>query len=75
MILIVAWLIANQNLKKSYSIWKVFIILVLFGIIIELLQRLLTQYRTMDWKDALANTLGLFIGLMLHNFYFKRINL
>ncbi len=65
-ILMMVWLFANENIKTPFEKWKVFLILVLFGIIIELLQGYLTNYRSMDWKDALANALGLLIGSLLY---------
>lgn len=39
-------------------------ILICFGIIIELFQKIFTTYRTFDWWDALANTLGIMIGFI-----------
>lgn len=36
-----------------------------FGIIIEVLQHTLTQYREADIKDVLANTLGAFIAVLI----------
>lgn len=36
--------------------------IILFGIIIEYLQLFLTNYRSFDWWDVLANCLGVLIG-------------
>jgi VanZ family protein len=48
---------------KSFS--GIFFLTILFGIIIEVLQESLTTYRTFDYFDMLANTLGSLTGLVI----------
>jgi glycopeptide antibiotics resistance protein len=45
--------------------------LILFGIILEVLQGALTDYRTADYKDALANTTGVLIGFFSFKVIYK----
>ncbi|PJX22684.1 hypothetical protein CAP47_06545 [Psychroflexus sp. S27] len=52
----------NISLKDFSGI---FFLTILFGIVIEVLQESLTTYRTFDYFDILANTLGSFIGLVI----------
>ena len=50
-----------QNIKGKLVLSSIIII---FGIIIEVLQLVLTNYRSFDWWDVVANTLGVCIGLI-----------
>lgn len=52
--------------KKNYlkTALLIFIVLVSFGVFLEFLQAVLTDYRTADWKDAIANTSGLLLGVV-----------
>lgn len=58
--------------KKNYikTSLLIFIVLVSFGVFLEFLQAALTDYRTADWKDAIANATGLVLGA----FSFKPIH-
>ncbi len=47
------------------SLWRILIGLVAFGSLIEFLQGL-TDYRTMEFADAVANGLGALLGLFFH---------
>lgn len=47
--------------------------LILFGIIIEILQFVLTSYRTFDLWDALANAVGIFLASLFINAMLKRL--
>ncbi|MCX7551663.1 VanZ family protein [Xanthomarina sp. F2636L] len=68
-----AWLWFNSfyfkfNLSKSKSILRSVLLSVGFGIIIEVLQLLLTTSRSFDMLDILANTLGvLFAAILINN--------
>jgi len=59
----------NKNLKVSLIFTA--ILCVLFGVLMEVLQGLLTTYRSSDWYDIVANTSGtifaLFIFLLIKN--------
>lgn len=48
----------NYNFKKTKSIKYAFVISVVFGIIIEVLQGAVTVARSFDLYDMLANTFG-----------------
>ncbi len=64
-ILILLWL-SIVNLKSKLKVFfAVFLSLTLFGIILEVLQAWITTYRTADWADVIANTVGLIIGSIL----------
>lgn len=61
-------LILNSFISKS--IWfqiKIILLVIVYGIIIEVLQELLTKTRSADLLDVLANTVGVFVGFLLFN--------
>ncbi len=51
----------SYNFRKGFV--KVSVLVVLFGILIEVLQGALTTYREPDWADIVANTIGVMIAL------------
>ena len=56
---------------------KKFLIITLcvtYGIVIEVLQTTLTNHRTGDFLDVIANTIGILLGLMIFNLIIKKIN-
>lgn len=64
----VLWYLAffyTCNLKKNKALIYAFILAVIFGIIIEILQDTMTVTRALDVYDALANTLGALIASVL----------
>ena len=65
-----AWLVSFYQQKSK----KMLIVLacVVFGIIIEVLQSALTNYRTGDYLDVFANTLGVLLALLFFNAIFKK---
>ena len=64
------WYFALRNrVQKRVFNFFVPLALIFYGIILELLQSGITTYRTGDIYDAIANTAGVVIGLVL----FKRI--
>lgn len=63
------WLSA---INKTGQIILVSIICVIYGIIIEILQMVLTNYRSGDLYDALANTSGVLIGYFLYQTLAKK---
>ncbi|MBS9774283.1 MAG: VanZ family protein [Tenacibaculum sp.] len=67
--LALAWLIALAKNKRMIIL--VVICSIIFGIIIEVLQGLLTSYRTAEWSDFLANTVGVFLGLLVFKLFSK----
>lgn len=55
--------------KKGMTIMGLFA--VIYGIVIEVLQGALTQTREADFLDALANSVGVLLGLFLINVIFS----
>lgn len=66
-----------DNRAYKSNLFKLAGAAIVFGILIEVLQGVLTSYREPDWLDALANSTGVllavFLFLILENF-FKRLN-
>ena len=69
--LTICWLFSFYKKKNL----KYFIVIgcIIYGIVIEVLQHTLTMYRTGDYKDVLANTLGIVLGLVVFNQILKKI--
>lgn len=66
------WLLTFYNYPK-----KKFLIVAccfIYGIIIEVLQSILTNHRTGDFEDGIANTIGILLGLVIYNQIIKKIN-
>lgn len=53
--------------KKSKAINLRLLLAFLYGALMEILQYLLTDYRSMEFDDVIANTIGVFIGLFFFN--------
>lgn len=49
--------------NKSYL--KIALLVIGFGMLIEVLQGALTNYRQPDWADVVANSIGVFLALSL----------
>ena len=62
------WYFALKN-KISEKVFKIFVPLglILYGIILEGLQSGLTTYRTGDIYDAIANSAGVIVALIMFN--------
>jgi VanZ family protein len=69
-ILTICWLFTFY--KKPKIKYIVVVACVFFGILIEVLQHTLTMYRTADYKDIIANTLGVLLGLVVFNQILKK---
>lgn len=67
-VLMLVWLTALHQQKIKLNKLQLFVLLVLFGIIIEVLQSVLTDYRTLDVFDVLANTIGLSLGFISYKY-------
>jgi len=69
--LCMSWLYALKN-KPSIGLTKITILflLIAYGIIIEVLQEVLTSYRQADIFDVFANTAGVFVAAFL----FKKVS-
>ena len=64
LVLFWGWMAVFRKSKTLKTAFSLFLVLLFFGIIIELLQGNLTAYRTADWKDVVANTTGLVLGFI-----------
>ena len=69
-VLALTWLLSFY--KKPSKKYIIVVCCILFGIIIEVLQSTLTIYRTGDYKDVLANSLGVLLALFIFNIFFKK---
>lgn len=56
-----AWAVMIFQSKRAW--WKSAAALVCLGISMEFAQGFLTSHRMMDWHDAMANTMGVGLGL------------
>lgn len=61
------------SFKKNINDVLIFIIVIIYGIIIEVLQSELTTYRKCEINDVLSNTFGALIGLLLLQLLNKNI--
>jgi len=53
--------------KKSKGINLRLLLAFLYGVLMELLQYLLTDYRSMEFDDVVANLIGVLTGLFFYN--------
>ena len=74
-VLALTWLlsypISRQKNKMKYAIAFG---CVFYGIIIEVLQTTLTTYRTASFLDVVANSVGVFMALLIFNSIYKKID-
>ena len=66
--LTLSWLVYfNTKYKKLKNNYLILIILILtiFGIVVEVLQRIITDYRLFDYQDMIANTIGVLFATSL----------
>ncbi len=66
--LTLSWLYA---LKEKQAVFKIVILLILYGILLEFAQDWFTQDRTKDMFDALANTIGIIVAVFVFEYLFK----
>lgn len=69
--LIWGWLLVFRNRQNIKSKLLIFICLILFGIILELLQGSMMLHRSADWKDVVANAFGLLAGLVTFKYMYQ----
>ena len=69
-VLSISWLIVFYKKKKKRL---VVVCCILLGVIIEVSQNTLTSYRTGDFYDVIANSLGVLLGLLVFNKFSKKI--
>lgn len=54
-----------NEIKLKHALLVSAIGVIIYGIIIEVLQQTMTSYRTLDFYDALANTLGVVFATLI----------
>lgn len=59
------WTNYFKSSNKKGMLWLVFIIVILFGVLLEVMQHQLNQNRTYDNYDLLANCFGVVIGTLI----------
>jgi len=64
--------ITKGNVSLKITIVRVFLFMLVYGIIIEVLQMSFTQNRHGDVLDVLANSLGAFIGIFVVKYVFSK---
>ncbi len=69
-VLAFSWLLSFR--KKQKKKYLIVISCIIFGIIIEVFQNTLTNYRTGDYLDVLANSLGVLLALLIFNLISKK---
>lgn len=69
-LLSLTWLFYLKSINKFKFKFLLVIGLFIYGIIIEVLQSTLTTYRTGSLYDIVANTIGIFLALLI----FERLN-
>lgn len=62
----------NVKKVKSLIVWYLVFSLIAYGIIIEVLQSTVTVTRSAEFLDFVANTIGVFAGLIVANGLFLR---
>jgi VanZ family protein len=68
--LTISWLIVYYKKPQKKNI--IVICSIIFGIIIELLQSTLTNYRTGEYLDVIANSSGVILALLIFNLISKK---
>ena len=56
---------ARISMNWKRSLWTSGVVCFVYGILMELAQGFLTTYRSMDWKDAIANTTGIVFAVIV----------
>ncbi len=73
--LAITWLLSFPvSREKNSAKYAIALGCVIYGIIIEVLQTTLTTYRTASFFDVVANTVGVFMALLIFNSIYKKIN-
>lgn len=68
--LAITWLLTFY--KKPEKKYVILISCIVFGIVIEVLQQILTNYRIGDFLDVLANSLGVILALIIFNIILRK---
>jgi len=71
-VLTLSWLLSFY--KKPNKKYLIVILCIILGIIIEVLQDTITVYRTADYFDVLANSVGVLFALVIFNIFLRKKN-
>lgn len=63
--LAVLWITYFKPIKKKHTLTLVFVCIIVFGILLEVIQHQLNPNRTYDNYDLLANCLGVVLGTLI----------
>ena len=63
----------EKNLKKTKAILLSGVLAFFYGTFVEVMQSVLTTFRTSDYLDAIANTFGIVIASILCSILLKRV--
>ena len=64
----------QEKIKKPVFRFTLITLIILYGIILEALQGGITSYRTADFYDVIANTIGVLLASLLFNKFIKWFN-
>lgn len=71
-VLTLSWLFSVKKAHKSFKYkFQIAFLIFLFGIIIEVLQSTITTYRTGDYLDVIANTVGITVAILTFDNLFR----
>lgn len=74
-VLTISWscyvFLVRPNFKPIKNLTIIFVGLMLYGMIIEVLQSEITVTRSMEFKDLIANFLGIMMGMLIFNYFIK----
>ena len=74
-VLAVTWLLSFPVSKEKSTVkYTIAFGCVFYGIVIEVLQTTLTTYRTASFLDVVANSVGVFMALLVFKSIYKKIN-
>ena len=74
-LLMLSWLYAFFKKEKFQEHVKYIILgCFIFGIMIEILQGIITSYRTASYLDILANTIGVLLAVVIFHVFEKKIS-
>ncbi|MBL4604822.1 MAG: VanZ family protein [Flavobacteriaceae bacterium] len=72
--LMISWLYTFSQKEKFHNVAKYLIIgCFIYGIVIEILQGVITSYRTASFLDILANFGGIVIAVLTFHFFERKI--
>lgn len=68
-----SWMLAIKEVSHKPKIKYVIVTLcIIFGILIEVLQVILTNYREASFLDILANSIGVLLAMLIFNKFFEK---